>query len=175
MSKAKQSQLILVVVETPRGSRNKYDWEPEIGRIKMSKVLPEGHVFPYDFGFIPDTLGEDGDPLDVLIFTDAPVGFPGCAIDVRLIGVIEAEQTERDSSSMRNDRLLGVADVSRTHEDITSAANLPPHVIQEIERFFISYNEQSDKEFRPLEVGGPEAAATLLKKGRAAAAQRNRK
>ena len=153
------------IIETPKGSRNKYDWDPKRGLFKMSKVLPEGLIFPYDFGFIPETLGEDGDPLDVLIFTDAPVAFPGCLVEVRLIGAIRAEQTERDGSKMRNDRLLGVALVSRTHENVLAPRDLAPHVIEEVEKFFVSYNEQAGKTFRALGTGGPEVALELLRQG----------
>ncbi len=155
-----------VIIETPKGSRNKYDWEPAKNAFRMSKVLPEGHVFPYDFGFIPDTIGEDGDPLDVLVFTDAAVGFPGCLVEVRLIGIIEAEQTERDGDSMRNDRLLAVATVSHTHQYIQTAKELPPHVIEEVVRFFTSYNEQAGKRFQVLGVSGPQAASDSVRLGR---------
>lgn len=146
-----------VIIETPKGSRNKYDWEPSKKAFRMSKVLPEGHAFPYDFGFIPETTGEDGDPLDVLVFTDAAVGFPGCLVEVRIIGAIEAEQTERNGDSMRNDRILAVATVSRTHQDIKTAEDLPPYVLEEIESFFISYNRQAGKDFQILGLSKPQA------------------
>jgi inorganic pyrophosphatase len=71
-----KSKPVQVVVETPRGSRNKYKFDERTGRMKLSKVMPEGMVFPYDFGFFPETRGEDGDPLDVLILCDEPT-FPG--------------------------------------------------------------------------------------------------
>jgi inorganic pyrophosphatase len=83
-----------IVVETPKGSRNKYDYDPDCDCLQLAKVLPEGMVFPYDFGFIPGTMGEDGDPLDVLILMDAPV-VPGCLIAAKLIGAIEAQQKEK--------------------------------------------------------------------------------
>jgi inorganic pyrophosphatase len=98
---------IIVVVETPRGNHNKYKYDGHTGRIKLSKVMPEGMMFPYDFGFFPETKTEDGDPLDVLILSDEPT-FPGCQIDCRLIGVIKAEQAEQGKQS-RNDRLIAVA------------------------------------------------------------------
>ena len=68
-----------VVIETPKGSRNKYDYDPDCDCLELATVLPEGMSFPYDFGFVPSTLGEDGDPLDILILMDAPV-VPGCVI-----------------------------------------------------------------------------------------------
>lgn len=82
-----------VIIETPRGSRNKYSYDEERKLIRLSGVLPAGAVFPFDFGFVPQTLGQDGGPLDVLVLMDEPV-FPGCLVPCRLIGVIEANQTD---------------------------------------------------------------------------------
>ncbi len=96
-----------VIIDTPKGSRNKYEFDEKLGLFKLSGVLAAGHVFPYDFGFIPNTEGGDGDPLDVLVLMDEPA-FAGCLIEARLIGVIEAKQTERDVTVERNDRLIGV-------------------------------------------------------------------
>src|ERR1700681_831510 len=102
-----ESDGIFAVIETPKGSPNKYDYDPTCAAFRLVGVLPEGSAFPYDFGFIPSTLGEDGDPLDVLVFMDAPAHV-GCLIEVRLIGIITAEQME-DGKTESNDRLLGVA------------------------------------------------------------------
>jgi inorganic pyrophosphatase len=76
---------IEVVIETPKGSRNKFKYDPISHRFKLSKVLPEGMVFPHDFGFVPNTKGPDGDPIDVLVLVDEPT-FPGCSLECRLIG-----------------------------------------------------------------------------------------
>ena len=78
-----------VVIETPKSSRNKYDYNPECDCLELATVLPEGMSFPYDFGFAPSTLGDDGDPIDILVLMDAPV-VPGCIIRARLIGAIDA-------------------------------------------------------------------------------------
>ena len=86
-----------VVIETPKGSRHKYAYEPDLKTFKLKTVLPEGLSFPYDFGMVPSTKGEDGDPLDVLLLLDAPA-FAGCLIAARLIGVVEADQRERDEN-----------------------------------------------------------------------------
>ena len=83
---------INAVIETPKNSGIKYTFDPETGLFKLSKILPEGLVFPLHFGFIPSTKGEDGDPLDVLILMDEP-SYPGCLLECRLVGTIEAEQT----------------------------------------------------------------------------------
>src|SRR5258705_4040827 len=106
------------IIETPKGSRNKFDYDPESKLFMLGGLLPEGMMFPFDFGFIPSTLGEDGDPLDVLVLMDAPAHV-GCLIDVRIIGIIQAEQTQ-DGKTKRNDRLLGVAIHSYDHEGVES-------------------------------------------------------
>ena len=82
-----------VIIETPKGSRNKFKYDSTSRMFKLSKVLPEGMMFPYDFGFVPSSTGGDGDPLDVLVLMDEPT-FPGCLLECRLIGVIEAEQVQ---------------------------------------------------------------------------------
>src|SRR4051812_29466992 len=78
----KESGDLRVVIETPKGSGNKYDYDPEYDCIELATVLPEGMIFPYDFGFLPSTLGEDGDPLDVLVLMDTSV-VPGCVVRAR--------------------------------------------------------------------------------------------
>src|SRR5437764_14318801 len=93
-----------VIVETPMGSRNKYAYEPDLGLFQLRKALPQGMVFPFDFGFIPSTQGGDGDPLDVLLLTEE-AAYPGCLIRARLLGVIEAEQKGKDKAE-KNDRLV---------------------------------------------------------------------
>src|SRR5436190_4188877 len=106
------------IIDTPKGSRQKLAYDPDSNLFGLRALLPAGMVFPFDFGFIPSTLGEDGDPLDMLILMDAP-GHVGCLIDVRIIGVIEAKQTE-DGETQRNDRLIGVALQSYEYEKLKS-------------------------------------------------------
>ena len=122
---------MLVVIETPKGSPNKLAYEPRYGTFLLKGVLPAGAVFPFDFGFVPSTRAEDGDPLDVLVLMDAPV-FPGCVVPTRPIGVIEAEQTE-EGHTERNDRLLAVAANSATHRSIKALNDLSPDLIAQIE------------------------------------------
>src|ERR1700750_1623567 len=109
-----QKGICRAIIETPKGCRNKFDYARDAGLFMLGGLLPEGMLFPFDFGFIPSTLGEDGDPLDIMVLMDAPAHV-GCLIDVRLIGVIKAEQTE-DGKKETNDRLLGVALPSYDHE-----------------------------------------------------------
>ena len=101
-----------VVVETPKGSRSKLAWNDEYRMFELKGVLPAGAVFPFDFGFLPSTVGGDGDPLDLLVLMDDAT-YPGVLVPCRLLGVIEAEQTE-EGKTERNDRLIAVAANSRT-------------------------------------------------------------
>ena len=153
-----------IVIETPRGCRNKYSYDPECDCMQLSTVLPEGMVFPYDFGFIPATLGEDGDPLDVLILMDEPV-VPGCVIRARLIGAIEAEQKEKGEGWRRNDRLIAVATHAQTHDGATTLADLRPHLMTEINEFFVTYNKLRDRKFKSKREAGPAKARNLVRAG----------
>ncbi|MGZ3886456.1 MAG: inorganic diphosphatase [Flavisolibacter sp.] len=158
------NQHIEVMVETPRGSRNKYAYDPGIKGFRLKKLLPSGQVFPFDFGFIPGTKGEDGDPLDVLIIMEEPA-FPGILVRCRLIGALEARQS-REKEMIRNDRLIAVSLASHQYEEVHSLGNLPPHLPEEMEHFFISYNQQEGKLFQPLGWADAAAALKLLEKGR---------
>lgn len=152
-----------IIIETPQGSRNKYKFDEHKNIIMLSGILPVGAVFPFDFGFIPKTLGGDGDPLDVLILMDEPA-FPGCLVPARLIGVIEAEQTEENQTE-RNDRLVAVASNSHTQRDVKSIKDLNETLVQQIEHFFISYNEVKGKKFKVLGRFGVRKAGNLVEAG----------
>ncbi len=158
---------ITAVIETPKGSRNKYNYDEDCGAFRLGGVLPAGMSFPFDFGFIPSTLGEDGDPLDVLILLDASA-VVGCVLTIRLLGVVEAEQQERDGERMRNDRLIAAATHAHTHEHMRSLDDLPSYLLDEIEGFFAQYNRLRGKAFMPVGRGGPERARELLDQGAAA-------
>ncbi len=151
-----------VVIDTPKGCRNKYAFDFDINAYKLKTVLPKGAVFPFDFGSIPGTVADDGDPIDVLLLMDEPV-FVGCLVEARLLGVIEAEQTE-DRKTERNDRLIAVAAKSRTHGSLKSLRKVDPKLIDEIEHFFVSYNDARGKEFKPKARKGPTAARRLVEK-----------
>ncbi len=151
------------IIETPKGSRNKFKFEEKLGIFALGGVLPVGAVFPYDFGFIPSTLGQDGDPMDVLVLMDESA-FAGCLVPARLIGVIEAEQTERGETT-RNDRLIAVASNSHNHKDVRSIEQISSSLLDEIEHFFVSYNEMKGKQFKPLGRYGPDRAKKLVDEG----------
>ena len=152
-----------VVIDTPQGSRNKFKYDEKHGVFKLAGVLPAGAVFPFDFGDIPGTLGEDGDPVDVLVLMDEPA-FAGCLVPSRLIGVVVAEQTE-DGNTVRNDRLIAVATDARNHKDVRSLDDVSDNLVDEIEHFFVSYNAAKGKEFKPLRRGGPDDAERLVREG----------
>jgi inorganic pyrophosphatase len=152
-----------IIIETPKGSRNKFDYDPDSNLFMLGGLLPEGMMFPYDFGFVPSTQGEDGDPVDVMVLMDAPAHV-GCLMEVRLIGVIEAEQTE-DGNTEENDRLLAVAVHSYEHQELHSIDDVSKTLLAQVEAFFVSYNKQRGKKFKITHMGGPKKAIKLLKDG----------
>ena len=162
-------EVINAVIETPMGSRNKFKFDEDTGLYKLSGVLPQGMMFPHAFGFVPRTRAADGDPEDVLVIMDEPT-FTGCLVQTRLLGVIEAEQTERGQTKpRRNDRLIGVAAGSRDYSDFKSLDDLNDNMVKEIEQFFVNYNRERGKKFRVLGQKGPKQAWKLLKKSLKAA------
>jgi inorganic pyrophosphatase len=161
-----------VVIETPRTCRNKFKWEPELGVFTLHKVLPAGMAFPLDVGFVPGTLGEDGDPLDVLLIADEPT-FTGCLIPARLLGVLEAEQKEKGKKPERNDRLFAVSAASRDHSDLRKMKDMNGHALKELETFFVNYNELENRKFKVLGYKGRATAEKLLKAGRRARSRKS--
>lgn len=155
---------VIVIVETPKGSRNKYKYDGAWHTLRLGAVLAEGLSFPYDFGFVPSTRGEDGDPLDVLLFLDHGVP-PGCAVTARLIGVIEVRQREGDGKWTRNDRFFAVATHAPAHAHLRTLANLRPRLLDEIESFFIHYAGFNGKTLEVLDRQGAERAEHLLEAG----------
>ena len=154
--------LVNAIIDTPKGSRCKYKYDEQTGIFRLSKLLPLGAYFPYNYGFIPSTRSEDGDALDVLVLMDEPV-FTGCLVPVRLIGVLAAEQTERNGKTTRNDRLIGILDTEFNPPEVTSLDALHKQRVDEIEHFFVSYNKMEGKTFKPIGRYGPDKAEALLK------------
>lgn len=167
-----RSGSVYLVIETPRGSRNKYAFDPEIDCFALKKVLPLGFSFPFDFGFIPSTLGEDGDPLDVLLLLDESVPM-GCIVKVDVIGAIKLEQ-KKDGATVRNDRLIGTPAGIGARNRMECLADLPPELLNQIEAFFIAYARSDGKIVTPLGHGAREEAIGLVELGaqKAAAARR---
>jgi inorganic pyrophosphatase len=157
----KDEDTLHVIIETPKGSRNKFKFDPDRGLFELGSVLPAGAVFPFDFGFVPGTKGDDGDPVDVLELMDEPAS-PGCLNCARLIGVIEADQVERDGTQVENHRLIAVATNSWAHHDVTSIEDVGDRVIEEVEHFFVSYNAAKYKTFTPRSRGGAKRARRIV-------------
>lgn len=159
-----KGELINVIIETPRGSRHKYTYDEEQEVFKLKKTLPLGSSFPFDFGFIPNTKAEDGDPLDVLVVMDEPA-YPGSLVTCRLIGVLEAKQQERNGKTTRNDRIVAVAERSVLYGEIKNLRDLSKSMEDQISAFFIHYNEQAGKVFTLLRWADATAALQLIKQG----------
>jgi inorganic pyrophosphatase len=155
-----ESELVNVVVEATRGSSFKYKFEPDSDEFVLDKRLPAGTVFPFDFGFIPSTTAQDGDPLDVMVLLEEP-SFVGAVVRVRLIGLIEVEQTEL-GQTVRNDRLLGVLETRYNPTRFETLEQVDSHLLADIERFFTSYNTAENRVFKTIGRGGPEKALRLL-------------
>jgi inorganic pyrophosphatase len=151
-----------VIIETPKGRRNKFDYDSTVEAFTLGGLLPEGLSFPFDFGFVPSTVAQDGDPLDVMILMDEPAHV-GCVLRTRLIGVMEAEQTEK-GKTIENDRLIAVAVHSYSHQDIQSIRDVQKSVLEQVEEFFISYNKSRGKKFKVTGLHGPSRAVKRLQK-----------
>ena len=156
-------KLINVVIETPRDSQNKFTYDPELRVFKLKKTLPMGTTFPFDFGFIPNPEGADGDPLDVLVIMDQHA-FPGCMVSCRALGILEAKQSEKNKKPIRNDRIVAVADCSVGFGNISDIKELNKGMVEEIENFFIDYNKHEGKKFKPVKWSTAVQAIKMIKK-----------
>jgi inorganic pyrophosphatase len=156
--------LLRVVIETPKGSRNKFAFDPKERIFELKKVLPAGMTFPYDFGFVPSTKADDGDPIDVLVLMDEPA-FPGCMLSCRLVGVIEGEQVDKGGTE-RNDRIVAIQKDAHSWAEVKTMKDLGKHFCRELEEFFVNYHKLTGKKYRILGIKGPDAAKKLVKKGR---------
>jgi inorganic pyrophosphatase len=132
-----------IIIETPKGSRQKYTYDAELKLFRLKKVLAPGLVFPFDFGFIPGTKGEDGDPFDILVLSEYQ-GFPGCVVDVRMAGCLPAIQTQA-KTSFRNDRFIGILEQSSAYDRMMSLEDLPNELIDNIKLFFTTYLQAEGK------------------------------
>ncbi|MBV8782756.1 MAG: inorganic diphosphatase [Gammaproteobacteria bacterium] len=150
-----------VVVETPRGSAIKFDYDPKHAIFKVSRPLPLGVTFPFDFGFVPGTLAPDGDPVDALVLNELPT-FPGILICCRLLGMVE--MTERTGKGKKkretNNRLLVRPDWSGGQ--LEEAGELTKAVRHEIEHFFVSTGFATGKEVKITGWCGPKKAAAYV-------------
>jgi inorganic pyrophosphatase len=158
-----ESGLLHVIVDTPAGSPIKFKYDIENRCYKASYLFAPGTVFPFDFGSVPSTLAEDGDPLDALVLMEKP-SFTGCLVPVRLLGVLEAEQTQ-EGKTFRNDRLIGAAEVSREYEGLSTLKDVPTRLLKDLESFFVFYNATRGRIFKVLGRFGPDRARRLVSAG----------
>ena len=136
---------VTAIIEIPQGSRNKYELDKESGLLKLDRVLYSAVHYPGDYGFIPRTLHEDGDPLDILVRINEPT-FPGCMVDARPVGVLRMlDRGEPD------DKILSVPLNDPYWEDTFDITDVPTHLLKEIEHFFRSYK---DLEGKRVQAGG---------------------
>jgi inorganic pyrophosphatase len=157
-------QLLRVVIETPKGSHNKFAFDAEQHVFHLKKVLPAGMAFPYDFGFVPSTLAEDGDPVDVLVLMDEPA-FPGCVLSCRPVGVIEGEQKSKEGKH-RNGRILAVEKSAHSFAQVKTVEDLGKQFQLELEEFFVNYHRLESGEYRVLAMKGPNQVRKLVRNHR---------
>lgn len=153
-----------VIVETPRGTRNKYKYDEKYGVFKLDKILAAGHVFPFDFGYIPSTLAQDGDPVDVVLLHEEGT-FTGCLVPSHVIGALTMEQKEKDGKVERNDRIIAIPAAALQHDQLTSIEQISDHYLQEIEHFFVSYNSMQGKQVIPIGRISSQKAQDLIEDG----------
>lgn len=161
MAETTEPERLICRVEIPRGSRNKYEWDEELGAIFLSRFLSASVVYPTDYGFFPETLAEDGDPLDALVCVSEPT-FPGCLIEVKPIALLGMSDEEGG-----DDKVLCVPCKDPNWMDLEELEDIPAQLRTEIEHFFSIYKEPEGK---PVEVTGwrsREDALTVLEDSRA--------
>jgi inorganic pyrophosphatase len=151
-----------VIIETPRHSSNKFIYDETLGLFRFKKMLPAGLIFPCDMGFLPHTLGEDGDPLDALVIMEGPT-YPGCLIECRLLGVIKVRQKE-GRKTFRNDRFIMVPAGLRQYEHIRDIRGLGQNRVTEISFFLESYNRFENKKVEIIGTANTHEALKLIQK-----------
>jgi inorganic pyrophosphatase len=158
-----EAGIFYVVVESPKGAAIKLKYQPDLNAMTISRPLAIGLRYPCDWGFVPSTKGEDGDPIDAALWWDVAT-FPGVVVRCRALGVIQVEQNSAGRKDrVRNDRILALPIEARREADLTSAMKLPQRVRDELEHFFIATTALEGKEPVILGWGTPEEALTLLR------------
>jgi inorganic pyrophosphatase len=162
---------INVVIETPKGARAKMKYDEKADVFRFEKLLPLGQAFPFDFGFLPSTIGGDGDPLDVLLIGEEPAPV-GCVVLGKIIGVLEGKQTENGRNE-RNDRIIAIPLDGKSRKPMVPAPRIDKELAKAISDFFVSYNALQGKKFVPLGMHGRKRALQLVKSGIQQAKQKN--
>ncbi len=154
-------------VEIPKGSRNKYEWDEELGAIKLDRFLFSSVVYPTDYGFIPQTCGADGDPLDAMVCVSEPT-FPGCLIEVRAIAVFRMSDDKGE-----DDKVLCVPEEDPNWSHLEELDDLPSQLRTEIEHFFSIYKQPEGKEVVVDGWYGREEALRIVEEARERLASRS--
>jgi inorganic pyrophosphatase len=157
--------IINVIIETPKGFQNKFAYDAKMDGFKLKKILPLGMVFPFDFGFIPNTAGGDGDPLDILVITEA-VLCQGTLVECRPVGLLKAKQEKKHKKYVRNDRIVAISTESILYAGIKKVTDLNESIIKQLMDFFINYNELENKKFKPLKWLSHKDAIQLIKESK---------
>lgn len=153
-------EAVRVIVEIPKGSANKYEYDGELEVFRLNRTLYSPMHYPGDYGFIPGTLAEDGDPMDVLALVQAP-SFTGCLFEVRPVGILYmVDQQEKDQ------KIIAVPRRDPRYDQIYTMDQIFPHVRREIEHFFTIYKELEGRATRMEGWGGPEEARRAIQKSR---------
>jgi inorganic pyrophosphatase len=161
-----QPRTFRVVVESPRGSTVKLKFDSTLGVMTLSRPLPVGLGYPFDWGFVPGTRAADGDPIDAIVVWDTPT-FPGIVLPCRALGVIQIDQRrESGRARERNDRIVALPVKAPRFDAIRSVRDLPKRVRQELEEFFLAVTVLEGKDVHVLGWQGPAAALRLLKQHR---------
>jgi inorganic pyrophosphatase len=152
---------VRVVIETPRGSRAKLAFDPKLETFTLSKSLLVGLTYPHDWGFVPSTKADDGDPIDIMVVHDAAT-FPGLVLTCRIIGLLEMEQKSKGHAE-RNDRLFAVPRQSHSEQALRDVRDLSKPIQEELEKFFIATDELEDKKLEIIGWKGPKTALKAIK------------
>lgn len=150
-----------VVVETPRGAKAKLKYDPELKVFVLSKSLMAGLTYPYDWGFVPSTAADDGDPVDALVVHEAATS-PGLVLKCKVIGVLEILE-HRKKRKQRNDRIIAVPVNSHAEKDLDDVRQLSKQVREELEKFFVATAELQSKTLECLGWRGPKHASQIIK------------
>ena len=145
-----------VVIEIPKGSKNKYELDKDTGLLKLDRVLYSAVYYPADYGFIPRTYCDDGDPLDALVLCQEAV-FPLTIVEARAIGVMRM----RDEKGV-DDKIVAVSVKDPSYADYTDQSQLPPHLLRQVRRFFEDYKVLEQKQVLVQELMGPADAVAII-------------
>jgi inorganic pyrophosphatase len=154
-----------VVVESPRGSQLKLKFDERLKVMSISRPLPLGVLLPFDWGFIPSTQGEDGDPVDAMLLWDVP-SYPGVVVPCRALGVLQIEQNRKNhdrSERIRNDRVMALPTDARREQSVNGVDGLPTRIREELEQFAIAATALEGKDVRVFGWGDASTALALIR------------